>query len=768
MKESSSFGALLKRYRLEAGLSQEALAARAQLSTRGISDLERGVKQRPRFDTLNLLSSALSLSEQQRALLLAAARPELTARMDTPSSTSPINVPLPPTRLIGREQERFRVLALLQRTDVRLLTITGPGGVGKTRLGLQLAYDLSTHFTDGVVFVALAPVLDAALVPTVIAQALGLREEVGTSPHKQVCGFLQMRHFLLVLDNVEHLLGAASFLVDVLATCPHVFILVTSRMPLHVRAEQVFQLAPLGQDDAVSLFCERARAIRPDGTYATDEVVAICERLDCLPLAIELAAMHVKILALPELVERLTHRVKLLRGGPRDLPARQQTMEDALAWSYELLTDSQQRCFRALSVFVGGWALEAAEAVCWDEGDTAPEEAIHILAALVDASLIQMDISAKHAPRFVMLELIREYALERLRATEGEEQYRQRHASYYACLGEGIVPFGPGQGAIEAQLVQEFSNARAALQWAEARREAMLGLRLASAFGRFWVSRGQMSEAEFWFERMLALDELAGGQEARLLLRAEALMGLGQILLNLGKLERAEAVAKEVLRRSVPGGDHAGMSAAYAILGQIAQMRGKIAEAAIFFMKSDDHAKRSEIGSLKGMALRNLANLARMQGDYEGATVLLEEDLVIARSFGAVWVIANITTLLGYLAFSQQNYTLAKVRYREALALFRTFGSPTYAAWCLEGFAATICAQGDYKQSTRLCASAATLREQAHTPLPQDEQQAFEQTVATAKAAIDEVSFGEEWAKGSLFTLDEAIDYALSEAGTYE
>jgi predicted ATPase/DNA-binding XRE family transcriptional regulator len=766
MKEASSFGALLKRYRLEAGLSQEALAARAQLSTRGISDLERGVKQRPRFDTLNLLSSALALSEQQRALLLAAARPELTARMDTPSSTSPINVPLPPTRLIGREQERSRVLALLQRTDIRLLTITGAGGVGKTRLGLQLAHDLSTHFTDGVVFVALAPVLDAALVPTVIAQALGLREEAGTSPHEQVCVFLHLRHFLLVLDNVEHLLGAASFVVDVLATCPHVSILVTSRMPLHVRAEQVFPLAPLGQDDAVSLFCERARAIRPDGTYDADEVAAICERLDCLPLAIELAAMHVKILALPELVERLTHRVKLLRGGPRDLPARQQTMEDALAWSYELLTDSQQRCFRALSVFVGGWTLEAAEAVCWDEGDTASEEAIHILATLVDASLIQMDMSAKHAPRFEMLELIREYALERLRATEGEEQYWQRHASYYARLGEGIVPFGPGQGIIEAQLVKEFPNARAALQWAEARREAMLGLRLASAFGRFWVSRSQMSEAELWFERMLALDELAGGQEARLLLRAEVLMGLGQILLNLGKLERGEAVANEVLRRSVPVGDQAGMSAAYAILGQIALMRGEIDEAAIFFMKSDDHAKRSEIESLKGMALRNLANLARMQGDYEGATALLEEDLAIARSSGAVWVVANITTLLGYLAFSQQNYTLAKVHYREALALFRTFGSPTYTAWCLEGFAATICAQGDYKQSTRLCAAAATLREQGHTPLPQGEQQAFEQTVATAKAAIDEVSFGEEWAKGSLFTLDEAIDFALSEAGT--
>jgi len=294
----------------------------------------------------------------------------------------------------------------------------------------------------------------------------------------------------------------------------------------------------------------------------------------------------------------------------------------------------------------------------------------------------------------------------------------------------------------------------------------MLGLRLATTFGRFWVSRGQMSEAEFWYERMLALDGLAGGQEARYVLRAEALMGLGQVLLNLGKIERAEAAAREGLRRSVPGGDHSGMSAAYAILGQIAQMRGKVDEAATFFVKSDEHAKRSGIESLLGMALRNLASLALMQGDYVRATALFEERLASARSSGVVWVVANITTLLGYLAGSQQNYSLAKARYREALALFRSFGNPTYTAWCLEGLAATLRAEGQYAQAMRLCAASAAMREQARTPPLPTEWGAFEHTVASAKAALSDSAFEEEWHIGSDLTHDEAIDYALSEACT--
>src|SRR5258708_6125997 len=349
--------------------------------------------------------------------------------------------------------------------------------------------------------------------------------------------------------------------------------------------------------------------------------------------------MHVKTFSLPDLHERLTHRLALLRDGARDLLARQQTMEDAITWSYELLTETQQQCFRALGVFVGGWTLEAAE------------EMILTLAALVDASLVQVDIPVDGPARFGMLELIREYALQCLRVAGEEESCRRRHAVYYAQLAESAWSEAPGERVQEASLLEDVPNIRMAMQWAEERQEAALGLRLAFSCKGAWFSQGYMNEAEVRFERLLRMSWQRGAQEVPLGLRALALYAFGQILLGRGKTERAEAVAREVLERGQRSGDHGSVGSALPILGTIAQRSGNLDEPTTFFAESDEHARLGGLPDLRGITLRNLAELARMRGDLARATALYEEALAVVPALGTTFALALHTTLLAPLAY---------------------------------------------------------------------------------------------------------------------
>jgi predicted ATPase/DNA-binding XRE family transcriptional regulator len=768
MADRTRFGALLKHYRQAAGLSQEALAEKAGLSVRAISDLERGVNHAPRYATLELLAGTLPLSTQQQDLLKAAARPEAFAPAGADAAWPQAGIPLPPTRLIGREADRLQALDLIRTDGVRLLTLTGPSGVGKTRLAIQLARELAPDFSDGGVYVPLAAVRDAALVPSALAQVFRIPEIPASPTRDQVAAFLRDKHLLLVLDNLEQVLDCSPFVASLLAHCPRLTILATSRSALRLRAEHEYLLAPLPVEAAVTLFCERIQAVQPGRTFPLDQVAPICEQLDCLPLAIELAAVHGRLLSIAELRKRLAHRFALLRDGARDLPARQQTMEDAIAWSYDLLTEPQKRCFRSLGVFVGGWTLEAAEAVCWAEGDAAAEEQLLTLAALVEANLVQTEEQTGGVVRFTMLELIREYAKERLRAEGEAEACQRRHAAYYAHLAEvaaALFEAGPTDPILS--LARELSNVQAALQWAEAGRQVELGMRL-TGFTRLWHVLGQPSQAERWLESVLELDQRArvnGLPAAPLALRVEKLCGLGRTHLARGQIQPAQAVTSEALRLAQQNGDEKGMTGAWANMGMIAQASGKTDEAEEAFNQSILHASRAGDYRLQYQTMVHLAEIARGRNDLTRAAGLLEQALASARTHQIGWDVAIITTLLGHLARQQRNYPLAKASYREGLQRLGAFGSPTYIAWCLEGCAALLCAEGGVVPAVRLCAAAASLREHADTPLPDGERRAFEQVLARARALLGQPAFSQEWALGAGLAQERAIAFALSELG---
>jgi predicted ATPase len=498
MEDRQPFGAVLKHFRVAAGLTHEALAERACLGARTISDLERGVSRAPRADTLALLVEALGLSEEHRAILEAAARPipsELnSAAMPTRRQG---NLPLQLTSFVGREQEARTVRALLGRDDTRLVTLTGPGGVGKTRLAFHVAAQLGDAFPDGLFAVDLAPVADRDGAIQAIGRALGEVDERLTPT--ALIESLGPKRLLLLLDNFEHLLAAAPLVVELLRSCPRIKVLATSRAALRVSGEQEFPVQPLPVPDltclpavsalmdypSVGLFVERSARVRLNFTLTVDNaaaVAAICARLDGLPLALELAAARVRTLPPRVLLERLqgvpnAPSLGLLAGGLRDAPARQQTLRDTIAWSHALLTPDEQIIYRRLAVFAGGCTLEAADAVCAlpvDVGSTSASPAtewsreidiVDALNSLLDKSLLGQEDGSDGEPRVRMLETIRAYAWEQLVVAGEEEALRRRHAEYYLAMVEttGALLFAGERKRL--RLAAEQDNVQAALRW---------------------------------------------------------------------------------------------------------------------------------------------------------------------------------------------------------------------------------------------------------------------------------------------------------------
>jgi predicted ATPase/class 3 adenylate cyclase/DNA-binding CsgD family transcriptional regulator len=637
--------------------------------------------------------------------------------------THPHNLPVQLTPLIGREREVAAVQQLLLREDVRLLTLTGPGGSGKTRLGLQVAAELSEHFTDGISFVNLAPISDADLVVPTIAQTLGVKESPTQSMVEQLQAFLQEKLLLLVLDNFEQVVNAAPRLSDLLARCSHLKLLVTSRTVLHLAAEHEFAVPPLSlpdlnhlpdlvtlsQYEAVALFIARAQALKPDfqvSNASASAVAEICTRLDGLPLAIELAAARIKLLPPPALLARLGQRLAVLTSGGRDAPARHQTLRKTIDWSYKLLDADEQRLFRRLSVFVGCCTLQAIEAICATLDTQSPTVSVlDGVASLIDKSLLRQIEQEAAEPRFVMLETIREYGREALEASGEAKVTQQAHAAYYQALAEAAEQAwnGPQQAVWFGRLEKAHDNLRAAMNWLLEQREAEMALRLGTALWWFWYTHQHLHEG--WNELSRALERSEGVAEP---LRARALWAAGSLAGSLGHVERGEGLCQESLSLFREIGDTQGMGEATFHLAHIAFARWDLAAARKRFEESLVFLRETDNKTLTAWALGALALVVLYQGEYARVYPLAEQARAICREIGDTTGVTMSLMTLARAVFWKGDLVRAQTLAEEGLSRASETGSTSAEALALALHGEIALAQGE--------TTTARLRiEQSHT-----------------------------------------------------
>jgi predicted ATPase/DNA-binding SARP family transcriptional activator len=643
----------------------------------------------------------------------------------------------PATELVGRAGEVAAASDLLGRDEVRLLTLTGPGGVGKTRLALEVARALVRDFDLGVAFVPLAAVGDADLVPTAIGQGVGITELHERPLLEQLVEHVGEGRLLLVLDNFEHVLAAASFVSALVAATEQVKVLITSRAGLRVSGEHELEVRPLPEEHAVRLFNLRARAVLAD-FETTDAVAAICRRLDGLPLAIELAAARVRVLTLPALLERLERRLALLSAGGRDTPERQQTLRATIDWSYRLLDDDERRLFARLAVFVGGCNLDDAEAVTGADLD--------LIASLIEKSLLRHE-----GGRITMLETLREYALERFNREPDAVAARRRHADWFLVLGERAEEeLRVGMLHWVARLEADLGNLRAALAFFRDSGDADSHARLAVALCEFWLAREYYDEGLREVEAALSTD-LAPP------LRARALEGAGRLAMHQNELELAEKHAHECVELSTERGYTTHAAQSLITLALVASSKGDVAETRGRLSASVEIARRGEDLRSLATALDFLAELELAEGNADTARSLSEEALALREAVHSPGLIAWSHSNLGLVAYARGDFDQALEWYRRALAGAQELGVTQLAPDCLIGIAAVAAKRGELHRAARLLGATGRSRVRpAHHPWLASGD-LFEETLACVRAHLDEASLVSLWEEGRAMTLTEAV-----------
>jgi predicted ATPase/DNA-binding XRE family transcriptional regulator len=788
---------LVRQFRSDARLSQEDLAERAGLSPQTVSNIERGIAPSPRAITLSLLAEALGLDVDKKERLTASIRRQPAGLPPPLQVAEPFAVrgirrlPPGPVRFIGREKELAACRALLGDADVRLVTVLGGAGVGKTSLALEIARTTTAIFDAGVLFVELSGVPDQSFVATKISVAAGVREAADGALSETIGAALGNRRALLVLDTFEGVIGAAPFVAELLVAAPSLTALVTSRSPLHLAAECRFPLAPLGRKAATELLVERIQALRPEFSVTpanAPSIAEVAQRLDDLPLAIELAAPLLKLMSPAALASRLEKRLPLLVAGPLDVPARQRTMRAALDWSYVLLSPDEAQLFRRLAVFRGAFSADAAASIGGSEGST-PLAVLRSLAVLVDHNLARVVDEEDTEPRFVCSDLVREYAAELLAASGERDATFARLAEYLtACARQFSTRDSSAQiASMRTSLAREAANFDAVLGWALDPAWVETGLRLAVALRTLWWFAGMLVEGSTWLRGLLEVAECrhvandalladayaaAGGLEeargdfvAAGMFQAKALplkrklgdlAGVAALLSGRavaasqsGDYPRARELLTEglIIRRAL--GDNCKTAESLVDLGTIAADEGNSLDAEALFVEALGYFREAENDLGIGFAFQGLARNAALHGAPDRAETFGMEGLRIGRLIRHTVLVASSTETLGWVAFQRGTHAVAESLFRESIELFVAMGDRVALPDVMEGLAATRNARGDACEAAQLLGRADAIRRRRRKDIVPVLRVRHDRLVETLRNALGAESFNAEWNIGS-------------------